>query len=237
LSTRDVDPDAEQEVDLGRYWSAIVARWWLPLLGLIVGVIVGYLISLGGKQVWNASSTVYLGASYSIIGGNLLQGPQANPATVGTIARAQDSIAQAAAKAGMRAGDLQGHVSTKSISTGAGASTLRVTANPLVRLIVQAPTRRKAQVAANTLAQIVVLRLSPFADKKIAGLQERIDADQQQMLGLQRLFVDFEIASLWNRAYTFAQVNRDSGAFIFYRHTDDAFRATRGNDANGGSCW
>jgi len=88
LSTRDVDPDAEQEVDLGRYWSAIVARWWLPLLGLIVGVIVGYLISLGGKQVWNASSTVYIGASYSIIGGNLLQGPQANPATVGTIARA-----------------------------------------------------------------------------------------------------------------------------------------------------
>ena len=186
MSTRDVDPDAEQEVDLGRYWSAIVARWWLPLLGLIVGVIVGYLISLGGKQVWNASSTVYLGASYSIIGGNLLQGPQANPATVGTIARAQDSIAQAAVKAGMRASDLQGNVSTKSISTGAGASTLRVTANPLVRLIVQAPTRRKAQVAANTLAQIVVLRLSPFADKKIAGLQERIDADQQQIDAIQR---------------------------------------------------
>jgi len=186
LSTRDVDPDAEQEVDLGRYWSAIVARWWLPLLGLIVGVIVGYLISLGGKQVWNASSTVYLGASYSIIGGNLLQGPQANPATVGTIARAQDSIAQAAVKAGMRASDLQGNVSTKSISTGAGASTLRVTANPLVRLIVQAPTRLKAQVAANTLAQIVVLRLSPFADKKIAGLQERIDADQQQIDAIQR---------------------------------------------------
>ncbi|HEX9140859.1 MAG TPA: hypothetical protein VF833_01430, partial [Gaiellaceae bacterium] len=86
----------------------------------------------------------------------------------------------------MRASDLQGNVSTKSISTGAGASALRVTANPLVRLIVQAPTRRKAQVAANTLAQIVVLRLSPFADKKIAGLQERIDADQQQIDAIQR---------------------------------------------------
>ena len=50
---------------------------------------------------------------------------------------------QAAAKAGMRASDLRGNVSTKSISTGAGASTLRVTANPLVRLIVQAPTTAK----------------------------------------------------------------------------------------------
>ena len=97
MSTRNVDLEAEQEVDLGRYWSAIVSRWWLPLAGLLVGAVLGYLVSLGGNQVWNASSTVYLGASYSIIGGNLLQGPQANPSTVGTIARAQDSIAQAAA--------------------------------------------------------------------------------------------------------------------------------------------
>jgi hypothetical protein len=186
LSTRDVDPEAEQEVDLGRYWSAIVARWWLPLVGLIVGAVIGYLISLGGNQVWNASSTVYLGASYSIVGGNLLQGPQANPSTVGTIARAQDSIAQAAARAGMRSDDLRGNVSTKSIATGAGASTLRVTANPLVRLTVQASTRRKAQVAANTLAGIVVARLSPFADKKIAALNERISADQQQVDAIQR---------------------------------------------------
>jgi len=181
LSSRDVDLEAEQEVDLGRYWSAIVSRWWLPLAGLLVGAVLGYLVSLGGNQVWNASSTIYLGASYSIIGGNLLQGPQANPATVGTIARAQDSIAQAAARAGMRADDLRGNVSTKSISTGAGASTTRVTANPLVRLTVQASTRRKAQVAANTLARIVVDRLSPFADKKIVGLQERIAADQSQI--------------------------------------------------------
>ena len=186
MSTRDVDLEAEQEVDLGRYWSAIVSHWWLPLVGLLVGAVLGYLVSLGGNQVWNASSTVYLGASYSIIGGNLLQGPQANPATVGTIAHAQDSIAQAAAAAGMRPDDLRGSVSTKTISTGAGASTLRVTANPLVRLTVQASTRRKAQVAANTLAGIVVERLSPFADKKIAGLEERIAADQQQVDAIQR---------------------------------------------------
>jgi hypothetical protein len=186
LSTPNVDLEAEQEVDLGRYWSAIVARWWLPFAGLLVGAVVGYLLSLGGKQVWNASSTVYLGASYSIIGGTLLQGPQANPSTVGTLAHAQDSIAQAAAQAGMRPEDLRGNVSTESISTGAGASTLRVTANPLARITVQAPTRREAQVAANTLATIVVDRLSPFADKKIAALKERIGADQQQIDAIQR---------------------------------------------------
>jgi hypothetical protein len=186
LTARVPDLEAEQEVDLGRYWSAIVARWWLLLVGLLVGALIGYLVSLGGKQVWNASATVYLGASYSVVGGTLLQGPQANPSTVGTIARAESSIEQAAARAGMRPGDLRGHVSTKTISTGAGASTARVTANPLVRLTVQASTRRKAQVAANALAQVVVTRLSTYADRKIAGLQERINADQKEIDVIQR---------------------------------------------------
>ena len=160
MSTRTPDPDAEQEVDLGKYWSAIVAHWWLPLLGLIAGAFVGYLISIGGKEVWKASATVYLGASYSIVGGTFLQGAQANPSTVGTIARAESSIDVAAAQAHMPAGDLRGSVSTQTISTGAGTTTLRTTANPLVKITVQASTRRRAQTAANALAFVVVARLA-----------------------------------------------------------------------------
>jgi hypothetical protein len=187
LSARDADLEAEQEVDLGRYWSAIVARWWLPLLGLLLGVIVGYLISLGGKQVWKASATVYLGAAYSSIGGILLQGPQANPTTVNTIVRSEDSIDHAAAQAGMRAGDLRGKVSTKTISTGTGGTgVVRTSANPLVRVTVQASTRRRAQAAANALAAIVVERLSPYADKKIELLRERVAADQEQIDAIRR---------------------------------------------------
>jgi hypothetical protein len=184
LSTHDLD--AEQEVDLRRYWSAIVARWWLPLLGLIAGAFVGYLISLGGKEVWKASATVYLGASYSSVGGVFLQGPQANPATAGTIARAESSIERAAVEAGMRANDLRGHVSTQSISTGAGSTVVRTTGNPLVRVTVQAATRRRAAAAANALARIVVDRLSRYADRKIEGLKERIADDQKQVDAIRR---------------------------------------------------
>jgi hypothetical protein len=181
LSARTVDPEAEQEVDLGRYWSAIVARWWLPLLGLVAGALIGYLISLGGKEVWKASANVYLGASYSPIGSVFLQGPQANPSTAGTIARAESSIETAAAQAGMRASDLRGHVSTQAISTGAGATTVRTTGNPLVRITVQASTRRRAQAAANALARIVVERLSRYADRKIVTLKAQIAADEEQV--------------------------------------------------------
>ena len=153
MSVGEADLDAEQEVDLGRYWSAIVARWWLPVLGFVAGAFIGYLISLGGKDVWKASATAYLGASYSSVGGVFLQGPQANPATAGADrARGVVDRGTAAAQAGMRAGDLRGHVSTQAISTGAGTTAVRTTGNPLVPITVQASTRRRAQAAANALA-------------------------------------------------------------------------------------
>ena len=33
------DWDAEQEVDFRRYWDALVARWWLLLVGIVLGAI------------------------------------------------------------------------------------------------------------------------------------------------------------------------------------------------------
>ena len=57
-----VDPDAEQEVDFGRYWRAIAARWWLPVAGLVIGLVVGYLVSLGTNSTnYKATALVYLG--------------------------------------------------------------------------------------------------------------------------------------------------------------------------------
>ena len=55
------DLDAEESVDLRRHWVAITTHWWLPVIGVVAGVIVGYLISLGGAQVYKAKATVYLG--------------------------------------------------------------------------------------------------------------------------------------------------------------------------------
>jgi hypothetical protein len=185
LSARDADLDAEQEVDLGRYWNAVVARWWLPLAGLLVGALIGYLISLGGGDVWRADATLYLGASYSSAG-TFLQGPQANPSTVGTIARSESSIERAAAQARMRPEDLRGNVSTQTISTGVGATIVRTTGNPNVRITVEASTRRRAQVAANALANLVVERLSSYADRKIQTLKDRIAAEQEQIDAIRR---------------------------------------------------
>jgi len=45
------DVDAEEELELGRYWNALITRWWLPLAGLVAGIAIGYLPTIGEQQV------------------------------------------------------------------------------------------------------------------------------------------------------------------------------------------
>src|SRR5579884_3032806 len=65
---RPLDPEAEQEVDFGRYVRLVVARWWLVVAGLALGAVVGYAVSLGGSQRFQATATLYLGQPYSASG-------------------------------------------------------------------------------------------------------------------------------------------------------------------------
>src|SRR5919109_793563 len=110
------DLDAEQEVDLGRYASALATRWWLPLAGLVAGVVAGYLLALGGGDVYRAEALLYLGQPFSPNGGAPVQSLATNPRTVGEIVRSESALKQAAAESGIRVARLRGRVSTESIS-------------------------------------------------------------------------------------------------------------------------
>jgi capsular polysaccharide biosynthesis protein len=185
--TREPELDAEQEVDLGRYARAVGTRWWLPLAGLVVGAVIGYLLSLGGTQVWKASATVYLGTPYSYPGNTPLQSQQTNPTSVGTVVKSEEAIDAAAVAAGMKPAQLRGKVSTQTIAGSAGTiGGTRVQQNPLVKITVQAATPRKARLAANALARQVVDKLSGYATQKIKLLQQRIATDKQQVDAIRR---------------------------------------------------
>ena len=62
--SRGFDPEAEQEVDFAHYVKLLGARWWLLAAGLVAGAVIGYLVSLGGNQVYQATATIYLGQPY-----------------------------------------------------------------------------------------------------------------------------------------------------------------------------
>ena len=86
---RTFDPEAEQEIDFGRYVRLIATRWWLVAAGLILGAVIGYAVSLGGSQRYQATATLYLGQPYSASGNVQLQAAQTNPSTVRAIAHAR----------------------------------------------------------------------------------------------------------------------------------------------------
>jgi hypothetical protein len=175
-------PDlADDEVDLGRYWASVAARWWLPLLGLVLGAIVGYLIAVGGGSTYRAQAVVSLGTPLAV-GGGVLPSVQTNAAAVRQIVLAQSTKDRVARDAGLRAGQM-----TVSATPATGGTTAKGVPNTLFAITVKAPSPRKAAVAANELGRIVVQTISDqYVNPKIATLTAQVNADKAELASLDK---------------------------------------------------
>jgi uncharacterized protein involved in exopolysaccharide biosynthesis len=164
------DPEAEQEVDFGRYRRLIAARWWVPAAGLVLGAVIGYLVALGGSQVFKATATLYLGQPYSSSGTQPLQSVQTNPSTVKQIAHAESVVALVASRCKAKPALFRGGISIQSVAGNISKNGQ----TPLVTLTVQSKKRKVASCAANELARVVVDKLGVFANQKIRNFQAQI---------------------------------------------------------------
>jgi hypothetical protein len=181
---RGFDPEAEQEVDFARYVRLLAVRWWLLAAGLVVGAVIGYLISLGGNQVYSATATVYLGQPYTPTGGAPVQNPQTNPSSVGQVINNQAVDNAVANLCHTNAAEFQKGISTQAVSSGASAKT-GAAINPLVKVSVQSKKRKVAACAANGLAAAVVKKLGTYPENKIKNLQAHIAFDNQDIKTIQ----------------------------------------------------
>jgi len=169
--TTGFDPEAEQEVDFGRYRRLLAARWWIPAAGLVIGAVIGYLVALRGSQVFKATATLYLGQPYSSSGNVQLQAAQTNPSTVKQVAHADSVIALVASQCKTKPGLFRGGISTQSVA----GNIAKNGQTPLVTLTVQSAKRKVATCAANGLARIVVDKLGAFANQKIKNFRSQIE--------------------------------------------------------------
>jgi capsular polysaccharide biosynthesis protein len=171
------DPEAEQEVDFGKYVRLIAARWWLVLIGLILGAVIGYSVSLGSSQTFKATANIYLGQPYSASGSVQLQSAQTNPSTVRAIVHAQSVLLLVAKQCKTKPGAFSGGISIQSIAGNISKNGQ----TPEVAITVQSSKRRVATCAANAIAQSVIERTSAFANQKIGNFSKQISNDERQI--------------------------------------------------------
>ncbi len=171
------DLDAEQEVDLRSLWTRISRRWWLPVGGLVVGAILGILLSVGGGEVYRAKALLYMGQPFTTSGGGQIQSLATNPKTVSEIIRSESALKRAAAASGLRVGQLRGNVTSQAVVSTGQARTV----SPLIEVVVEAPAPVKAEKAAEALANVVIAQVSTYVDRKIALLEKQIASSNLEL--------------------------------------------------------
>jgi uncharacterized protein involved in exopolysaccharide biosynthesis len=176
--------DAEREVDLDRWRRAVVAYWWLPVAGLVVGAIVGVLYSFRGGNTYKASALISLGQPVSP-GGVLVNGYGTNPRAVAQIVGSAGAQEQAANRADMRPAALRGHVSVAQVGTVTGAGATRAT--PLISLTVSGSHPSTTAAAANALAKIVVRETTAaYVGVKIQTFQTTLNHVDSQIASVNK---------------------------------------------------
>ena len=185
------DPEAEQEIDFGKYWRLLAARWWVPIGALVLGAIVGYAAALGGSQRYSATATLYLGQPYTASGNVALQGLQTNPSTVGAVARSLAVDQRVAVLCKAKIGTFRSGISTKPIS----GSLSKNGQNPLVSLTVLSPKKKVAACASNQLAKAVISRISGYAVEKIASFRSQLSQEQKGITALNAALADPNVST------------------------------------------
>ena len=191
---RGIDPEAEQEVDFARYVKLLGVRWWLLVAGLVAGAVIGYLVSLGGSQVYSATATVYLGQPLSPTGGSNVITPQTNPSAVGQAINAQSVINTVANQCNAKPGAFQKGISTQAVASGAAKGSGAATVSPLVKVSVQSKKGKVAACAANGLAAAAVQKLGVYPAAKIKNLQAHIAIDDADIKRIQQATANSSIS-------------------------------------------
>jgi len=169
--------DDEQEISLASGWERLKARWWLPVVGLAIGAVVGLALAVAGGNVWRAQAIVYLGQPFAPLGGGQIQSLATNPRTVNEVVHSESALKRASAISGIPTSRLRSSVSISEVTS---AGQLRGI-NPLAEIAVKGSGRHKVELAADALSRRVVNRVSVYVTQKVRLLQSQVATSKAQL--------------------------------------------------------
>ena len=143
-------------VDFGRPLRRVLARWWLPVGGLVIGVAIGYAATLGGSNTYRAEAILALGTPFTS-NGSPIAGLTNNPRAVTELANAQNALVRANAAGGPPARALTGKIAIRTIGSGLPG---KAQGPPIVGIAVKGSRPKRVADAANSIAATVASSLT-----------------------------------------------------------------------------
>ena len=171
----------ELEGGVRRFWRSVLVRWWLPLVGLVVGAMIGLLVSLGAGRQWKAQAEVYLGSPFvndmAVV---------SSPTSLGLAATFVDGLSavrHASEASGIPAARLGGNISAKPVL---GLSGSQGQPAPLLRLAVTGSMAGETERAVEDLATLVVSQFQSYPHQKLTIASARLAQLQGQVGDISR---------------------------------------------------
>lgn len=184
------DVDAEQEVDFGRLARRVLARWWLPVGGLVIGVAIGYAATLGGSNTYRAEAILALGTPFTS-NGSPIAGLTNNPRAVTELANAQNALVRANAAGGPPARALTGKIAIRTIGSGLPG---KAQGPPIVGIAVKGSRPKRVADAANSIAATVASSLTQgFVNGQVKAYLLQLQTQNAQLAVLKDRIANLQV--------------------------------------------
>jgi capsular polysaccharide biosynthesis protein len=187
--TAQTTPPDDFDVDLGTYFRAVARLWWLVVGLAVVGAVAGLLVASLTTRTYSATSAVYLGQQTDA-NGTAINGLTSNARIPQQILQGRDVLDEAAWRAlnpSLPAAQYSPAAVDRTVGRFArqighglvvNTPTTKTTGSTLptnyVTITVTNNSGKKAAVAANALAQVLVDRLGAYPAAKIDLLKQQI---------------------------------------------------------------
>ena len=178
------DLGAEREIDLRSWLEALRSRWWIAVVGLVIGAVIGGLYSLSGASTYTATALIARGQAFTPGGNQPVLSYLSSPFTLEVLATSPVALKYAAAKAGVSPGELRGHVTASTINAPGEAQ--QNTNSTLIQIAVTLNRPKRAEDAANALAELIKRQTtSGYVRQSIGVYQVRLKNYAQRLKTLQ----------------------------------------------------
>lgn len=158
--------------DVGSWMTVLARNWWVVAGLVVLGVVVGALLTLATPKEYTATSSVYIGQTTDA-NGNPMAGLNSNVKASTQLISSQAVLAEAAKRAGM---GITSSRLRREVTVETPSQTIKTTTSAVNIVVISVTDTKKvrAAAAANALAQVLLERIGGGVDQKIILLEAQL---------------------------------------------------------------